>query len=55
MVGGLLGLAVHVVEVAVMDWSAYPVLVALNLVLPAALALSAWTADRGPQQVAGGK
>ena len=52
MVGGLLGLAVHVVEVATMGWSVYPVLVALNLVLPAALVLSAWAADRGPHQMA---
>jgi hypothetical protein len=55
MVGGLVGLVVHVVEVATMGWSDHPVLVALNLVLPAALALSAWAVDRGPQQVAGDK
>jgi len=53
MVGGLVGLAVHVGEAATMGWSAYPVLVALNLVLPAALALSAWAAGRSPRRVAG--
>jgi hypothetical protein len=46
---------VHVVEAAVMGWSAYPVPVVLNLVLPAMLALSAWSADRGPWRVAGDK
>jgi hypothetical protein len=50
MTGGLVGLAVHVVEVAIMGWSAYPVLMALNLVLPAGLALLAWAADRRPEQ-----
>jgi membrane-bound metal-dependent hydrolase YbcI (DUF457 family) len=55
MVGGLVGMAVHVVEAATMGWSAYPVLVALNLVLPAALAVSAWGTDPGPWQVAGDK
>jgi hypothetical protein len=46
MVGGLVGLAVHVVEVVTMGWSIYPVLMVLNLVLPAGLALVAWLADR---------
>ena len=55
MVGGLVGLAVHVVEAATMGWSVYPVLMVLNLVLPAALALSAWGADRGPRRVASDK
>ena len=49
IVGGLVGLAVHLVEVIVMGWSAYPLLVALNLVLPATLALSAWAAGQGPR------
>jgi hypothetical protein len=53
LVGGLIGVAVHVVEVAAMGWSDYPALVALNLVLPAALALAAWDADRGPRHVVG--
>jgi hypothetical protein len=55
MVGGLVGLAVHVVEAATMGWSVYPVLMVLNLVLPAGLALAAWVADRGPRRVAGNK
>jgi ABC-type Co2+ transport system permease subunit len=42
MVGGLVGLVVHAVEVALIGWSAYPTLMALNLVLPAVLALMAW-------------
>ena len=53
MAGGLVGLAVHVVEVATRGWSDYPVLVVLNLVLPAALALSAWAADQRPSRAAG--
>jgi hypothetical protein len=53
LVGGLAGLAVHVAEVATVGWSDYPLLVALNLVLPVALAISAWAVDRRPQQVAG--
>ncbi len=55
MIGGLVGLAVHVVEAAMMGWSDYPMLVALNLVLPAALALSAWGADRGPRRAVSDK
>jgi hypothetical protein len=55
MIGGLVGLAVHVVEVATMGWSAYPVLMGLNLALPTGLALVAWVADRGPRRVAGNK
>jgi hypothetical protein len=53
LVGGLVGLVVHVVEVVTIGWSDYPMLIALNLVLPAALALSAWGADQRPQHVAG--
>jgi hypothetical protein len=44
VVGGLVGLAVHLVEVVVGGWTAYPLLVALNLILPAALVLVAWLA-----------
>jgi hypothetical protein len=55
MVGGLVGLAVHVVEAATLGWSVYPVLMVLNLVLPAGLALVAWVADRGPRRVAGNR
>jgi hypothetical protein len=46
MVGGLVGVAVHIVEVVVAGWTAYPLLVALNLILPAALVLVAWLAGR---------
>ena len=46
MVGGLVGLAVHIVEVIVGGWMAYPLLVALNLILPASLVLVAWLAGR---------
>lgn len=52
MIGGLVGVTVHVAEVATVGWSAYPVLMALNLALPAALAVSTWAADRGPRRVA---
>ncbi len=55
MVGGLVGLAVHLVEAATTGWSVYPVLMVLNLVLPAGLALAAWVEDRGPRRVAGSK
>ena len=37
LVGGLVGLVVHGVEVAIVGWSAYPPLMALNLILPAGL------------------
>ena len=50
VVGGLTGLAVHVVEVVSMGWSAYPALLALNLILPAVLAFVAWLADRRAEQ-----
>ena len=46
IVGGLVGFAVHVVEVAAAGWTAYPLLVALNLILPLALAPVAWLAGR---------
>jgi fluoride ion exporter CrcB/FEX len=55
VVGGLTGLAVHVVEVVTMGWSAYPVLMALNLSLPTVLALVAWLAGQRAQQENGGK
>jgi hypothetical protein len=47
VVGGLVGLAVHVVEVIATGWSAYPALMGLNLILPAVLTLAAWLAKRG--------
>lgn len=51
--GGLVGLAVHMAEVTARGWSDYPVLLALNLGLPAALALSAWATNRGPERAVG--
>jgi hypothetical protein len=51
MVGGILGLAVHVVEVVMMGWSIYPILMALNLILPALLVPVAWLAGRQAQQL----
>ena len=50
MVGGLAGLAVHLVEVAAMGWSARPGWMALNLVLPAVVAPMAWRASRHGQK-----
>ncbi len=44
VVGGLAGLAVHVVEVVTIGWSAYPAPMALNLILPALLVPVAWLA-----------
>ena len=46
MVGGLVGFAVHTVEVVVGGWTAYPLLVALNLILALALVPVAWLAGR---------
>jgi hypothetical protein len=46
MVGSLVGLAVHVAEAAILGWTPYPALMALNIVLPAALASMAWLAGR---------
>ena len=46
---GLAALAVHVVEVATRGWSAYPALMALNLVLPALSAPVAWLAGQQVQ------
>jgi hypothetical protein len=46
VVGGLIGLAVHIVEVILVGWTAYPLLMALNLALPAALAPLARLAGR---------
>ena len=49
-IGGLVGLVVHVVEVAVVGWSARPAWMALNLVVPAVLAPLAWWASRAEWQ-----
>jgi hypothetical protein len=46
VIGGIIGLVVHMAEAAMTGWSAYPALMALNMILPAALALAAWFADR---------
>ena len=46
MVGSLVGLAVHVVEVIILGSTPYPALMALNIVLPAILAPVAWLAGR---------
>jgi hypothetical protein len=46
MVGGLAGLAVHAMEVALAGWPACPIGIALNLILSAALAPMAWWASR---------
>jgi hypothetical protein len=51
MLGGLLGLAIHVAEVAVMDDPDYPLLLWLNVVLPAVLALAAWCLERRLRRV----
>ena len=50
MVGGLVGLGVHLVEVLTIGWSDYPGLMALNLALPAALGLLAWVAHQVQSQ-----
>jgi hypothetical protein len=55
MWGGLVGLAVHVVEAVTVGWSTYPMLMALNLVLPAALALLAWVAGKKTAAMTGSK
>jgi hypothetical protein len=46
IVGGLVGLVVHIVEVILLSWTAYPLLMALNLILPAVLVPAAWLAGR---------
>jgi hypothetical protein len=46
VVGGLVGLAVHIVEVILVGWTTYPLLMALNLILPVVLVPAAWLAGR---------
>ena len=46
VVGGLVGLAVHIVEVILVGWTTYPLLMALNLILPTVLVSAAWLAGR---------
>jgi hypothetical protein len=55
VMGGLAGLAVHAVEVVATGWSAYPALMALNVVLPAVLAPVAWSTGQQAQQEDGSK
>jgi len=50
VVGGLAGLGVHVVEVWVSGWSAYPDLTVLNLVLPALLVPVALLGHQGERE-----
>ena len=50
VVGGLAGLPVHVAEVAIAGWPAYPVLMAPNLILPVVLAPIAWSAGQRARQ-----
>ena len=46
IVGGLMGLVVHIAEVILVGWTTYPLLMALNLILPAVLVPAAWQAGR---------
>jgi hypothetical protein len=46
VVAGLVGLIVHIVEVILVGWTIYPLLMALNLILPAVLVPAAWLAGR---------
>ena len=46
VVGGLVGVVVHIVEVILVGWATYPLLIALNLILPAVLVPTAWLASR---------
>jgi hypothetical protein len=55
MVGGLVGLVVHIVEVSVAGWPACPFLMGFNLALPAALAVVVWLAGRLARPVQGDK
>ena len=50
VVGGLAGLGVHAAEVVITGWSAHPMLMALNLILPAFLTPVAWIVDRRARQ-----
>ncbi len=50
LVGGLVGLGVHMAEVALLGWSPYPILMALNLILPAALVLVTGAAGQRAHQ-----
>ena len=45
-VGGLVGLVGHGVEVAIVGWAGFCLLLALNLILSALLALGSWLTTR---------
>ena len=45
-VGGFVGLVIHIVEVTLVGWTTYPLLMVLNLILPAALVPMAWLASK---------
>jgi hypothetical protein len=45
-VGGFVGLVIHILEVILVGWTTYPLLMALNLILPAALVPAAWLANK---------
>ena len=46
IVGGLAGLAVHILEVFLVGWTTTPLLMALNMIFPAVLVPAAWLAGR---------
>jgi hypothetical protein len=46
MVGGLIGLVVHVAEATILGWTPYPALMALNIALPSVLASVVWLAGQ---------
>jgi hypothetical protein len=46
IVGGLVGLGAHAVEVVVVGWTDFPLLLALNLIFPALLASVSWLTIR---------
>ena len=46
VVGGFLGLVIHIVEVILVGWTIYPLLMILNLILPAVLVPAAWLAGK---------
>jgi hypothetical protein len=46
LVGGVVGLVVHIVEIIFIGWTTYPLLMALNLILPVVLIPAAWLAAR---------
>ena len=53
LIGGLIGMVVHVVEAVTMGWTRFPPLGALNLLLPAVLVPLAWARGRKAQRERG--